>query len=86
MKKRGDNTAHQIDPRMDAHFLTGLHQLECLIEQHLSGEGIIDDFDQSVLKRESSSSGVLFHANTPSESQFKHNAPSQRIRYVVIPE
>lgn len=41
-------TAHEINPRADAHSLTRLHHLQCFIEQHLPSEGIVNDFDDSV--------------------------------------
>lgn len=85
-KDQGCNTAHQVNPGANAHLFALLHHLESLIEQHLAGEGIVNDFDISIGKGESSPRRVFLHGNAPAEGQFEHNASSERVRDVVVPE
>lgn len=48
----GVGTAHQIDPRADAHLLTLLHHLESLVKEYFAGEGVVYDFDVAVCEGE----------------------------------
>lgn len=76
---RGTRTAHQVDPRADAHLLTRLHHLQRLVEQHFARESIIYDLDHAICERKASPSRVLLHADSASEGQLNDYASSKRI-------
>lgn len=79
-------TAHQIDPRADAHLLTRLHHLQRLVQQYFSGEGVVNDLDQSIRKREPSSSRIVLHAYSTTKRQLNHDATTEGVGDVVVPE
>lgn len=60
-------TAHKIDPRADTHLFALLHHLESLVKENLASEAVIYDFNVAVGGGESSSRGVLFHADAAAE-------------------
>lgn len=79
-------TAHEVDPRAHAHLLRRLHHLERFVQEHLAGQGVVDDFDVAVREREPPPIRILCHAHATSEGQLEHYAASQRIRDVVVPK
>lgn len=79
-------TAHQIDPGANAHLLARLHHLERLVEQDFASKSIVDDFNNTIGKREAPPRGVLLHADAAAEGQFYNDAATQGIRYVVVPK
>jgi hypothetical protein len=72
-------TTHEVYPRAHAHLLAALHHLECLIEQDLARQRIVNDLDYPVGQREASSVGVLLHADSSAESQFDDDTASKSI-------
>lgn len=79
-------TAHQVDPRADAHLFALLHHLQSFVEQHFSSKRVVYDFDVAVGRRESSSRGVFFHADSAPERKFEDDAASKSVRNVIVPE
>lgn len=79
-------TTHQVNPGADAHLLACLHHFQSFIEQHLTGQCVINDFNDAIGQGEAASRGVLLHADAATESQFYDNATAEGIRYVVVPE
>lgn len=77
--KGGSFTAHQVNPRADTHLLTLLHHLQCLIEQDLARQGVVNNFDDAVREGEASSRGILLHADATAECEFDDDASSQSI-------
>ena len=80
------HTAHEVDPGADAHLLALLHHLEGLIEKNLTRQRLIDHFDIPIGEGESPSRGILVHGDPTAECQLEHNASSESVRDVVVPE
>lgn len=84
--KRGKVTAHEVNPRADAHLLALLHHLEGLVKEYFAGEGVVYDFDVAVGEGEAPPRGVFFHADAATEGQLEDDAASQGVGDVVVPE
>lgn len=74
-----EHTAHQVNPRADAHLFARFHHLQCLVQQDFASKCVVYNFDNPVCQRKSSPRGVLLHAHTTSESQLDDNTSSKRI-------
>lgn len=90
-KTRGDYfgrppTAHQVNPRADAHLLARLHHLQGLVEQYFAGESVVDDFDDAVGERETPPGGVFLHADAATEGKLEYDAPAKGVGDVVVPK
>jgi hypothetical protein len=86
MLGQGICTTHEVYPRAYAHLLAALHHFECLVEQDFARQRVVNDLDNSVGERETSSVGILLHADSSAESQFDNDTASESIRDVVVPE
>lgn len=82
----GVGTAHEVDPGADAHLFALLHHLEGLIEEDLTSEGVVNNFDVAVSQGESPPRGVLLHGNAASEGQLEDDAASEGVGDVIVPE
>lgn len=85
-QRQYQRTAHQVNPRADAHLLARLHHLEGLVQQHLAGKSVVNDFDNSVRQGEAPPGRVLLHADAAAEGQLENNASAKSIGNVVVPE
>jgi len=79
-------TAHEINPRADAHLLAGFHHFEGFIQEDLAGQGVVDHLDDAVGEGESPSGGVLLHADSAAEGELDDDAAAERVGDVVVPE
>ena len=79
-------TAHQVNPRADAHLFAALHHLERLVEQDLAGERVVDDFDDAVRQGQPPSLRIPLHAYPAAEGEFDDDAPAQGVGNVVVPK
>lgn len=79
-------TAHEVDPRADAHLFALLHHLERLIEEDLASESVVYDFDIAVGRGKAPPGSVFFHANTAAKGQLEDDAAPEGVRDVVVPE
>lgn len=79
-------TAQQINPRADAHLLTGLHHFQGLVEKNLASQRVVDDLDDAVCQGKSPSRGVFLHADPPTEGKFEDDAAAEGVGDIVVPE
>lgn len=79
-------TTHQVNPGADAHLLARLHHFQSFIEQHLTGQCVINDFNDAIGQGEPAPRGVFLHADAATKGQFYDNATAEGIGYVVVPE
>jgi hypothetical protein len=84
-QKKG-HTAHQVDPRAHAHLLARLHHLECLVQQDLTGQSVVNHLDYAVCEREPPARRVFLHAYSAAESEFDDDAAAERVGDVLVPE
>lgn len=81
-------TGKEINPRVDRHALRllALHHAECLVKDGLARLTVVDNFNQTLGKGESTTIGVLVDSDAPSEGEFDENAAAQRVGDVVVPK
>lgn len=84
--KGGINTTQQVNPRVHAHLLARFHHLQCLVQQDLSGQCVVDDLDHAVGQGKASARGILLHANTTTERELNNDTPAQGVGNILIPE